>query len=141
MNKKSNLEKLLEGLFLFEKKSNLTALLEELYTDIDKEEKLKTSTNSVNSEQQIEIGQNTEEKEPETPEEFVASFKDAVIDPVDQSEEIMSDEQMEDYLEGRFEQATTVKDTAPANEAVYGMNEINEEIYEQEKSAGARAVV
>lgn len=144
MNKKSNLEKLLEGLFSNDKKSNLSCLLEELYTSIDKEEKNLASAHGELAGEEAAIkqdGENLEDKEPETPEEFVDDFKDSVIDPVDPSEEIVSDEQMENYLEGRFEQGT-VKDTAPANESAYGMNEFNENVYEQEeKSAGARAVV
>lgn len=126
MNKKSNLEKLLEGLFLIQNKTNLSILLEELYTDINNET----------------AGAEEEEKEPKTPEEFVSDFEASVVDPVDPSEEIYSDEKMEDYLENRFEQSTTIKDATPANESSYGINEISENVYEQEeKSAGARAVM
>lgn len=145
VNKKSNLEKLLEGLFSNDKKSNLSCLLEELYTSIDKEEKNLAGAHGELAGEEAgfeQDGENLKDKEPETPEEFVDDFKDSVINPVDPSEEVISDEQMEDYLEGRFEQGTNVKDTAPANESVYGMNEFNENVYEQEeKSAGARAVV
>lgn len=145
MIKKSNLEKLLEGLFSNKKKSNLSSLLEELYTSIDKEEKNTALAPEELNREELDAeqeGKNPEDEEPETPEEFVDDFRDSVVNPVDPSEEIDSDEQMEDYLEGRFEQGTNVEDTAPANESAYGMNEFNENVYEQEeKSAGARAVV
>lgn len=148
MNKKSNLEKLLEGLFSNDKKSNLSCLLEELYTNIDKKEKNLAPEHEELSREvaaATQDGENLGNEEPKTPEQFVDNFRDSVVDPVDPSEEIVSDEQMENYLEGRFEQSeqsTNVEDTAPANESAYGMNEFVENVYEQkEKSAGARAVV